>query len=130
MIMPYCGSSVWTASGTQNFEMVHRSLVKFRTLVIVCQLLGQVSCDILCCCRMLQSKTMTENYCSYLSFEQDRVQAHITENSVLTAEAVFIEDIISRRLWLLCSPGLNMCDFYLWGKWSEYSRSNAFILQP
>ena len=39
---------------------------------------------------------MTEDCCSYFSFEQDTVQAHITENSVLTVLVVSIEYIISR----------------------------------
>ena len=43
-----------------------------------------------------QCRIMTEDCFSYLSFEQDTVQAHITENSVLTVLVVSIEYIISR----------------------------------
>lgn len=53
----------------------------------------------LCCCSGLQQcRIMTEDCCNYLYFEQDTVQAHSTENSVLTVLVVSFEYIISRRL--------------------------------
>jgi len=53
----------------------------------------------LCCFSGLQQcRIMTEDCCNYLYFEQDTVQAHSTENSVLTVLVVSFEYIISRRL--------------------------------
>jgi hypothetical protein len=66
----------------------------------------KVAVSSLCCyCGLQQCRIVTEDCSSYLCFEQDTVQAHITENSVLTVLVFSFEYIISRRLW---PSGLNM----------------------
>jgi hypothetical protein len=52
---------------------------------------------------------------TYGYFMQDDATAHTATYSVNVSNKVFENKLISRVLWPARSPGLNPCDFYLWG---------------
>jgi hypothetical protein len=48
-------------------------------------------------------------------FMQDGTKAHSANYSMNVLNEVSEDSLIGQRLWPARSPGLNPCDFYLWG---------------
>jgi hypothetical protein len=57
-------------------------------------------------------------------FMQDAATAHTAAYSINVSNEMFENRLISRGLWPARSPGLNPCEFYLWGNLKDKVYSN------